>query len=83
MNWFTFIDIKNNKTIINTFNIDDSNITYIMAHHQIMATIAYRIFKFEHVIKTPTMTNYTFSTVITFSNINFITQINSIIIQHL
>lgn len=71
MNWFTFIDIKNNKTIINTFNIDDSNITYIMAYHQIMAAIAYRILIFESMIRKPVVANPAVFTFITFSKVNF------------
>ena len=48
-----------------------------------MATITYKILKFEPKTKKPVVTNYTFFTVITFSNINFFTQIISIAICHL
>ena len=38
----------NNTTIINLFNIDNSNITNIKAQHrQVMTTIRDRILKFE------------------------------------
>ena len=46
----------------------------------IMTTIAYRIFKYEYVIKKP---NHTFFAVVTFSKTNFFAYINSVIIQHL
>ena len=41
-----------NTTVINTFNSDKSNMTYIKTQHrQIIATIGYRILKFELMIK--------------------------------
>ena len=43
---------KFNTTIINIFNSDNSNITYIKTQHsQIMAIITYIILKFESVVK--------------------------------
>ena len=73
MNCFRFGNAMNNTTVINTFNCDNSNITYIKTQHcQIMATITYRILKFELMIKKPIVTNYTFFTAITFSNINYL-----------
>ena len=46
---------------INIFNSDNSNITYIKTQNcQIMATIAYRIFKSEPIIKKPIVTNDAF-----------------------
>ena len=64
----------NNTTVINTFNIDNSNISYIkIKHNQIMANIIYRILKLEPMIKKTIVTNHTFFTVITFSNFNSFT----------
>ena len=61
----------NNKTVIDTFNNDNSNVAYIKTQHcQFMTTIAYRILKLELMIKKPIVTKYVFFTVITFSNIN-------------
>ena len=54
----------NNKTTINIFNSDNSNIAYIKTQNrQIMATIAYRILKFETMSKKPIVTNYAFFTI--------------------
>ena len=73
-----------NTTIINIYDSNNSNITYINNKHcQIMTTIAYRIFKFESVIKKSIVTNHTFFAVVTFSKINSFAYINSIVIQHL
>ena len=41
----------NNATIINIFNVDSRSIAYIKTQHFQMATIAYRILKFESMIK--------------------------------
>ena len=61
----------NNTTIINTFNSDNNNIICIkIQHRKIMATIRYKILKFELMIKKPIAANHTFITVITFSRIN-------------
>ena len=47
--------------IINTFNRNNSNITYIKTQNcQIMATIAYSILKFESMIKKQIVTNHAF-----------------------
>ena len=74
----------NNTTRINIFNSYNSNIAYTKTqNHQIMATIAYRILKFEFMIKKPIVENHAFFTSITFSKINSFTYINSIVIQHL
>ena len=74
----------NNKTIVNTFNSYNSNISKTKAQYQqIMTTITNGILKFEPMIKIPMMTNHTFFTVITFSYINSFTEINYIVIQHL
>ena len=84
MNCFRFVNIINNTTIINTFNIDNRNIAYIKTEHRsIRATIAYRILKIKPMIKKPKMKNYAFLTVITFRNINSFAYINYILIQNL
>ena len=55
--------------VINTCNINNDYIAYIKAKHcQIMATITYKILKFEPIIKKKKIvTNSTFFTVINFS----------------
>ena len=54
----------NNTT--NIFVSDNSNIAYINTqHYQIMTTIAYRILKFESMIKKVIVTNHALSTSIT------------------
>ena len=71
----------NNTAIINFFNSDisNSNVAYIkMQNCQIMATIAYRILKFESTIKKPIVANHAFFTSITFSRISSFTYINSV-----
>ena len=74
----------NNTKIINTSNRDNSNIAYIKTHHrQIIAAITYRILKFEPMITKPIVANQKLFAVVTFSNINSSTYINSILIQHL
>ena len=47
-----------------------------------MATIANKFLKFKPMIKLPIVANYTFFTAITFSNINSLIKINSIVIYH-
>ena len=74
----------NNTTTINIFNNDNNNIAYNKTQHcQIMTTIAYRILKFESMIKKAVMANHTLFGVVTFSNINSFAYINSIVTQHL
>ena len=54
----------NNTTILNTFDSDNSNVAYIKTQHrQIMATITYKILKFEPMIKKAIVPNCTFLTV--------------------
>ena len=73
-----------NITIIKILNSDNSNISYIKKQHcQIMATIVYRILKFESMIEKPIMANQTFFAAVTFSKINSFAYINSIVIQQL
>ena len=61
--------------IINIFNSDPSNIIYIKTKNcKNMTTIAYRISKFDSMIKNPIVTNYGFLTSITFSRISFLYQ---------
>ena len=73
----------NNTTIVNIFNNDNSNYAYIKTqHYQIMAIIAYRIFKLEFMIKKPSVANHTFFNSITFSRINPFAYINFIVIQY-
>ena len=49
----------NNTTIISIFNSDNSNIAYIKTQNcQIITTIAYRIVKFEPMVKKPIVTNH-------------------------
>ena len=48
-----------------------------------MRNITYRILKFKPMIKKQVVENYTFFTVIIFSDINYLEYINSIVIQHL
>ena len=50
---------------------------------QIMTTIAYRILKFESMIKKPIVVSHTFFTFITYSRINSFAYTTSVIIQHL
>ena len=84
INYFRFANDMNNTTIINTFNIDNSNIANINSQHrQLMTTITYEILNFEPMIKKPIVTNYTFFPAVTFININSFTYINSIVIQYL
>ena len=84
MTCFRFAIFMSDTTIINNFNSDDSNIAYIKTQNlQIMATLAYRILKFEPMIKKLIVTNHAFFTGITFSRINSFAYINSIVIQHL
>ena len=74
----------NNTTIINIFNSGDTNITYNKAQHgQIMATIVYKILKFEPMIKKSMVENHALFAIVTFSKINSFAYINSIVIQHL
>ena len=73
----------NNITIINILNSDNSNVAYIKTQNrQMVATIAYRILKFDSMIKKPIVTNDIFLTSITF-RINSFVYINSIVIKHL
>ena len=51
-------------------------------NRQMVATIAYRILKFDSMIKKPIVTNDIFLTSITF-RINSFVYINSIVIKHL
>ena len=46
MDWFRFVDVMNNKTIINIFNSDKSNISKTMKRYKIMTAIANKILKF-------------------------------------
>ena len=70
--------------IINIFYSNDSNMVYIKIQNcQIMTTIAYRILKFEPMIKKPIVTNLVFFAVVTFSGTSSFAYINSILIQHL
>ena len=63
-----------NITIINIFNSENTIIASIKTKHcQIKATIAYRILKFEPMIKKLIVTNHAFFTFITFSNISSFT----------
>ena len=55
----------NNTRIINTFNTDNSNIANIKNN-----IITKRFLKFKLTIKIPIVANYTFFTVINYSNIN-------------
>ena len=57
-----------NTTIMNMFNTDNSNITYIKTQHRlIMTTIGYRILKFEPMVKKPVVTNYIYFLMLLFS----------------
>ena len=61
---------------MNTFNIDDSNITKIKIQHcQITTTITKknRVLKFKPMIKKSVVADDTFFTIITFSRINYVT----------
>ena len=72
-----------NTTTINIFKSDNSNIAYVKTYHcQFMTTIAYRILKFESMIKKLIVANHAFFTAITFSKINSFAYINSIVIYH-
>ena len=73
----------NNTTIIKIFNSYNNNTTYTdTQHRKNMATIAYRILKFESMIKEPIVAKHKFFAV-TFNRINPFTYINSFVIQHL
>ena len=77
MNCSRFVHAMNNTTII---NCDDRSITKTKTQHcQIMATIGYKIFKFEHKIKKTIVAHYTLFAVIAFSRNNSFTEINSIV----
>ena len=72
----------NNTKIKNISNSNDSSITKIMIQNcQIMTNITDRILK--SMIKKPVVSNCTFFTVTTVSNINSFAYINSIVMQHL
>ena len=76
----------NNIRITNIFNSGNSSIAYIKAQYDgksclLMATIAYKVLKFEPIIKKPIVANHTFFTAITFQRINSFAYINSILIQ--
>ena len=74
----------NNTTIIKIFNSDNRNFAYTKIQNcYIMATIAYRILKFESMIKIPVVANHLFFTSITFSRVNSFTYISFIVIQYL
>ena len=74
----------NNTAIIKIHNSDASNIACINTEHcQIMRTIADRIMKFESIIKKTIFSSHAFFAFVTFNNMNSITYINSIVIQHL
>ena len=84
MNCLRFLNIANNTTITNTYNVDNGIIANIKKkRRQIMRNITYRILKFKPMIKKQIVANYTFFTVIVFSDINSLECINSIVIQHL
>ena len=55
----------------------------MIQHCQIMTAITNEIFKFQTMIKTPLVANYTFCSYIIFSNISSFNYMNSIVIQHL
>ena len=73
MYFFRFgMNDMNNTTIINTFNSDNGSITKIKTQHcQIMTTITN--LKFKTMIKKPIVTNNTFFTGVTLSNVSFFT----------
>ena len=74
----------NNTATINIFNSDNGNIVYINTENcDIRATIAYRILKFDSLIKNPIVANHALFTAITFSRINSFAYINSIVIQYM
>ena len=71
MNCFRFATVMSNTILFNAFNSDNSNITYIKTRNrQIRAIITLRILKVEPMITKSIAKNYTFFTVITFSNIS-------------
>ena len=83
MNYFRFANVMNNRTIINFFNSDNSNIDNILRNKTVKscpAVISYRISKFESMIKKPLVANHTFFTSTTFSRISSFAYINSIVI---
>ena len=58
-NYFRFAKVMNHTTIINMFNSNSSNITYINTQHsKTMPAIAYNILRFESLIKNPIMANH-------------------------
>ena len=74
MNCIRFANTINNTKIVNTFNNDNSNIANIKTQRQqIMTTITEKFLKFKLMIKIPIVANYTFFTVITFSQSNSFT----------
>ena len=82
-NCFNFANFMKDTSMINFFNSGNRNIAKIKSqHHQVITTITSEIMKLKPTIKIPIVTNDTFFTVITFSEINFFTQINSIIIYY-
>ena len=81
---FAYIVCMNNTTISNAFNGDNSNIAFIKTQCcQIMAIMAYRILKFEPMIKKRIVINHTYFAVVTFSRINCFAYFDSIVLQHL
>ena len=74
----------NNPTIINILNSDNSKIAFIKTQNCLtMATIAYRILKFEYMVKKPIVPNHGLFYFITFSRVNSFPYIISIVVQHL
>ena len=74
MNCIRFANTINNTKIVNTFNNDNSNIANIETQRQqIITTITEKFLKFRLMIKIPIVANYTFLTVITFSQSNSFT----------
>ena len=72
----------NNTTISNIFSNGLSNIAYVNTILcQLMRTIAYRLLKFESMIKNPIMQNRKYFAVVTFSKINSFAFIISIVIS--
>ena len=72
----------NNTTISNIFINGLSNIAYVNTIlRQLMRTIAYRLLKFESMIKNSIMQNRKYFAVVTFSKINSFAFVISIVIS--
>ena len=78
--WSRLANFMNNTILFNILAMIIA-ISLILRHN--MTGIAYKILKFESMIRKPIMENHTFFAFVTSSKTNSFTYINSTVIQHL